>query len=677
MHKLIKKGVAVSTLICSLLMYQGTYVKAAEVNNYGSNIVVSDSLRLQDDFYSVENRQWLNTAKIDIGQMSNSTFMETNRLVMEQKRQIIKELLANKNSYSESDEEKKIINLYNNTLNMDARNKQGIEPIKQMLDELRNIKTLKDISNFSNESNIENYLIQFSCDVDLKDATRHALYISPTYLSLGDSDEYIKPTENSKRIKGLTENYYNTILILSGYTKEAAKIKVDNLFKFENIIAESIVGKEENNKGTSSNSVYNIYTINQLDSLAPNLNIKTILKNHKLDSANKIVLVQPRWLKTLNGLYTEENLPMIKDYLEILNISKAAPFLTEDFEKASITFRNASFGSQGDISSEDRAINRIDSVLGEPLGKIYVQKYFSEETKQNVKGMTNEIIETYKKRINKLDWMSDSTKKSALEKLDKLIVHIGYPDKWDDYSNLKIRSFEEGGSLWENIKNARKFANDKSISQVNETVDKSKFTCTPQTINASYSATTNTITIPAGILQGELYNLNASKEKNLGAIGTVIGHEISHAFDTTGAKFDANGNLKSWWTLADYTKFLEKTNKVRAFYSKVKSDNGKFVNGDLTVRENIADIGGVACILDILKQMPNPDYKVFFESNAVMWREINTKEYEEYKLEFDAHSPNKVRNNIVLGQFDKFYETYGIKDGDRMYIKPEDRIQIW
>lgn len=674
MGKIKKTGVIAGALICSLLMSQGTYAKAAEVTNTNST-PVSNSLRLQDDFYSVGNKQWLNTAKIDVGQVSNSTFMETNKVLTEQKKQIMKDLLQNEKSYAESSNEKKIINLYKNTLNTEARNKQGIEPIKKISEEIKNIKTLNDIANLNAESKIGNTLILFGCDVDLKDANKHALYIGSTALSLGNSDEYVKPTENGKRIKGLTENYYNTILTLSGYSKEEAKAKVDNLFKFENMIAPSIKGNEEQTKNNNAiDEIYNVYTLDQLDSLAPNLNLKTIMKNNEIDKVNKIILKDPKWLKALNEIYTEKNLPMIKDYLEILNINGAAGYLGEDFEKAATEFSNAVSGAQGDIPKDEKAINMVDSDI---LGKIYVEKYFSDKIKNDVKDMTDDIIETYKKRINNLDWMSDTTKKRAVEKLNKLNVQIGYPDKWEDYSKLEIRSYENGGSLWENVENLSKFAHEKSIRELNEPVDKSEFALLPQTINACYNPSSNTITVPAGILQGEFYNVNASKEKNLGAIGAVIGHEISHAFDNTGAKFDSDGNLNSWWTQEDYKKFEEKTNQFRSAYSQVKLDNGKNVNGDLTVGENIADIGGMACILDILSQMSNPDYKAFFESNSTMWRQINTKECADNLLQYDSHSPNKVRVNETLAQFDKFYEIYGIKENDKMYIKPAERLKIW
>ncbi|MCE5219872.1 MAG: M13 family metallopeptidase [Clostridium sp.] len=677
MGKIKKKGVIAGALLCSLLMVQGTYAKAAEVAN--TNVTtVADSLRLQDDFYNVINKQWLNTAKIDTGKTSNSTFMEADKTLTEQKKQIIKDLLANEKSYSENSDEKKIINLYKNTLNMEARNKQGIEPIKKMIEEINNIKSTKDIANLNTESKIGNPLLQIVCQVDLKDANKHALYIAPPTLSLGNSDEYVKPTENSKKVKGLVETYYINLLTLSGYTNDQAKAKVDNLFKFENMIAPSITGKEELSKNDNAiDEQYNVYTLDQIDSLAPNLNIKTIIKNDEINNVNKVILTEPKWLKSLNDIYTEENLPIIKDYLEIINIGSAALYLGEDFEKAATAFKNAYLGSQGDIPQDEKAIDMVNSALGEPFGKIYIQKYFSDKVKNDVTDITNQVISTYKNRINNLDWMSATTKKSAIEKLDKLNIQIAYPDKWEDYSKLQIRSYEEGGSLWENIDNLTKFAHEKSICKLNEPVDKTKFACPPQTINAFYNATSNTITVPAGILQGAFYDANASKEKNLGAIGAIIGHEVSHAFDNIGAKFDADGNLNNWWTQDDYNKFEEKTKKVRAFYNQVKLDNGKNVNGDLTVGENIADIGGLACTLDILSKMSNPDYKAFFESNATVWREINTNEYADYRLQYDAHSPNKVRNNIVLAQFNKFDETYGLKQGDKMYIKPEDRVQIW
>lgn len=679
MAKFKKSRLIACALAFSLFISQGTYVKAAEITNVVSveNKIVSDNIRLQDDFYSVTNKNWLNTSKIEEGKVSNSVFEEAEKTLTKQKKEIISELLANEKNYEKNSNEKKIINLYKNVLNIEERNKQGITPIKKILDKINSIKTLDDLKDL-NYYNIDNSLFSVGCGIDLKDATKYVAYISPANLSLGDSDEYTKPNENTTRIKTLITDYYIKILKLIGNSEEQAKAKVENLFKLEYMIAPTITGREETSKDSNAiDKQYNVYSLNKINDLAPNLKLKDFMKESKMDKANKIIVTQPNWLKAMNEIFTEKNLPLIKDYIEIKNLVGVSSCLSEDFQKATDEFGKAYLGTNGDIPKDEEAISIVNSAFPMPFGKIYVEKYFSEKTKNDVKEITNEVIKTYEKRIDNLDWMSEVTKKAAKEKLNKIGIQIGYPEKWEDYSSLEIRSYEEGGSLYENLMNLEKFSQERKLSKLNKDVDKTEFACPPQMVNAFYNPTANTITVPAGILQGKFYDKNASKEHNLGGIGTVIGHEISHAFDNNGAKFDGDGNLNSWWSEEDYNKFEEKTNEVRDFYNNIKLNDNKKVNGDLTVGENIADIGGIACALDILKDMKNPNYKDFFESNASIWREISTKEYEELKLESDVHSPNKVRVNAVLPQFDKFYEIYDIKENDKMYVKPEERLKIW
>lgn len=678
MIKLKRIKALVCALAVSLTLLPSVSVKAADVKTSNSQSkIVQDNVRLQDDFYDAVNKAWLNGAKIENGKVSNSAFDEADKVLDGQKKEIITELLANEKNYPSNSDEKKIINLYKNYLNTAARNKQGIEPIKEIIQAVNEVKTIDDIIKL-NEYDIANPLINISCDVDLKDATRYAAYINTSSLSLGDSDEYTKPTEYSKRVKGLVGDYYIKILKLSGYSKVDAKTKVDNLFKLENMIAPYITGQEEASKAPDIiENEYNVYKLDNLDNLAPKVKIKDMMKDAKLDNANTIILSNPKWLKALNDIYKEENLQLIKDYIEINNIAGIAGCLGEDFQKAQEEFSKQYLGTNGDIPKEEKAINAVNSLLSEPFGKIYIQKYFSDKTKENVKEITKEITKTYEKRIDNLDWMSNETKEKAKEKLNKLGVQIGYPDKWEDYSKVEIRSFEEGGSLLENLSNIAEFEEEKQVEKINKIVEKNEFLCSPQTINAFYNPTTNAITVPAGILQKPFYDESGKKEKILGGIGAVIGHEISHAFDNTGSQFDGDGNFNNWWTDEDYKKFEEKTNKVREFYNNVKLSNGENVNGSLTVGENIADIGGMACVLDILKDTQSVDYESFFESNADIWREICTKEYEELKLKNDSHSPNKVRVNAVLPQFDEFYKTYGVKESDNMYVKPEDRLKIW
>lgn len=677
--KKIKIGkIVICTLVCSLCVSQITYVNAAETTN-SKVIRVSNDIRLQDDFYRAVNKNWLNSAEIKEGLPINSTIMEINEIVNTQKKAIITDLLSNERNYSQNSNEKKIINLYKNAMNTEERNQQGIKPIKKMLDDINNIRTLDDLTKSYGDPEISNKLLQFVYTVaDRKDATKYALYIDPTALSLDDADEYLKPTEESEEKKKATENYYMNLLKLVGYTEDVSKKKVDNIFKLQNMLAPSLYGEAENEANPNIlDDMYNVYTLDQLSASAPNLNLKEILKELKIDNAHKIVVEQPKWLKTLNDIYTPENLQLMKDYIEIMSIDNAAEYLGDEFQTALEKYRNECVGTQGQSTKEENAGGIVDEFLGMPLGKIYVEKYFKDKSKYDVKEMTDELIDNYKKRINNLDWMSDKTKQNAINKLNTLSVKVGYPDKWEDYSNVEVKSYEEGGSLWENVLKLNNFELTKERSEINENVDKEDFDVYPQIVNAWYSPETNSITIPAGILQGKVYDPNASKEANLGGIGAIIAHEITHALDNNGSQYDSDGNLKNWWTDEDKKKFEEKTNKVKDFYDKIKAENGQNVNGTLTLGENIADISGVACTLDLLNKIPNADYKTFFESYTNRNREIYTEVYEENMLKYNPHAPAEARVNAVLSQFEEFYKTYGVKEGDKMYVKPEERLKIW
>ncbi|MFL0165340.1 M13-type metalloendopeptidase [Candidatus Clostridium helianthi] len=676
MKKIKKLSIVASIVAFMLVVSNGSHnIAMAEESSVTNN---SQGVRLNDDFYDAVNSDWIKNAKIEDGKSTASTFDDVENKVTEQIKDIINNLLINKDAYKENSDEKKIINIYNNTLNIEARNREGIKPVKENLDEIKSIGTIDDITKLWKDKRILNSTIKFSVEKDIKDVKTNILYISPTALSLGDSDEYTNPTENSKKERKLTEDYYNKILMLSGYTQQESQKKVDDMFKFEEMVAPYIKGKKE--KATTKNLIdeeYNVYTVAELNNLAPNLNLPEIMNYVGIDKANKIILEDPEWLKAFNKLYNQENLPLIKNYIEIVNLLYASNYLSEDFENANKEYASNMLGITGNVSKEEEAVDNVNSMMGMAIGRLYSEKYVPEKTKKDVESITKDIIAVYKKRIDNLDWMSSQTKKNAIDKLDKLKIKIAYPDSWNDYSKLDIKSYEEGGSLFQNAMTLRIFERDKMFNKINKLVDKDEDQFKPQTVNAFYSATENSIIIPGGIIQGHFYDVNAPKEVNLGGIGVIIGHEISHAFDNTGAQYDSDGNLNNWWTEEDYKEFMQKTQKVANFYSQIEAMPGKKLDGNLTVGENIADIGGVSCLLDILGEMNNANYKAFFESYAVTWRQITTKEYATYALIIDVHSPNKVRVNAVLPQFQKFYDTYGITEKDGMYVKPGDRIGIW
>ncbi|MEG0152174.1 MAG: M13 family metallopeptidase [Cellulosilyticaceae bacterium] len=639
-----------------------------------------ENVRLQDDFYEAINKEWLDQAKIRSGHSSESTLSNISDRVAGDLNVIFSTLLEHEQDYDTKSVEKKMITLYNNILNREERNKQGIQPIQNYLNQIKDISTMKDLTEVLRDKKISalNRLIGFEVTTDAKNSKAHVLEISSSVLSLGDADEYTRPSRESESKKEATIAYYKKLLMLSGYEEETARKKIENILQFEKKLAPFLIGSNE--ASTHENlyeAIYNVYTIKELEEIATNLEFGTLMKARGYDKANKIILQEPKWLEQLNALYKLENLEMIKDYLEIGILDMSSSYLSEAFREAAKDYKKEIYGIVGDIPEEEVAFNLVNSAFSSELGKLYVKEHFTKEAQKDVEVLAEKIIEKYKIRINELDWMSEVTKIRAIEKLDAITIKIGYPKEWENYKGLEIKAYEEGGTLIENMISMSDFEHKKELSQMNKAVDKLEFAMPTQTVNACYVPTNNDITFPAGILQIPLYDITQSKEVNLGAIGAVIGHEVSHAFDNNGARFDKAGNLANWWTEEDYTKFEERTKKVRDFYSQIELLPGEKVNGDLTVGENIADIGAIACMLDILSDMPSADYKAFFESWGATWRIVATPEYQIQALKTDVHSPHKIRVNAVLQQFEEFYQTYDITKGDGMYIRPEDRLRIW
>ena len=676
--KLIKKArQKINIVLLAVVMtFSSVQLIAAEQ----TTVVANKQVRIQDDFYTAVNEKWLQEAVIKPGYPSVSTFGELEDKCRVQLDAIFKQLFENQSQYKANSTERKMINLYNNYLNVEARNKTGITPIKSYMDEIKSAKDLSGITKLLNNLRIQQNtgLLNVGVGADLKDSTKNCVYINSTGLILSNSDYYTKDTEMAKTMKTAINRYLNKIAVLYGYSETEAKKKVDNAFKLDSMLAPSIIGQDEVTVDPNIyDRIYNVYTLEQLDQLAPNLKPSTMLKNIGLDKATKIILQEPEWLKALDKIYTKENVNIIKDALEIRFLYSTATLLGEKFENANKELAATLYGVEGETSREEQALNVISGIFSDEIGKLYVEKTFSKEEKEDVEALVKEIIANYKEKLQKVEWMSPETKTNAIKKLDTMTIKIGYPDKWMDYTDLDIKSIEEGSSLVENVFNIADWSFAKQVQSLNQPVDKTTFLISPQTVNACYNPSANDITFPAAILEAPYYDIHQSREANLGGIGAVIAHEISHAFDTNGSHFDEKGNVANWWTEQDYTKFEENTKKVRSFYSQIEVLSGQKVNGDLTVSENIADITAISCMLDILNKEKNPDYKAFFESWAKVWRIKSSEAYTEQLLQLDAHSPGKVRANAVVQQFEEFYEAYDVKEGDGMYVKPEDRLKIY
>lgn len=638
----------------------------------------SIDVRVQDDFYTAINKEWIENTKLENGYVSYGTFEELCGRVNNEIYNIIQEINKNKEYYEKNSDELKVLNLYNNFLNMKKRNRVGKKPIESYMRKIDEINDIEDLKRVFYEEDFMYFqpLINFGVGADYKDSSNNILYFGSSNLTLGNSLYY--KNDSCEDIRAEYIDYIAKLHKLYGESTKEAKKNAEKFYCIEKKISEYIPTYQEDAKDTNRlNKTYNVFTLQELENIAPSIGISSLLKNLNVVNPSRIVVENPENIKFVNSLITPNNLDDMKNYFKTIILLNTDNLLSNEFRKASSNLKKKLYGVEVVNVSESSSAKFVTCNLCELTSKLYVNKYFDKKCKNEVKELCNEIIDNYRDRLNNITWMTKETKEKALEKLDSMNIKIGYPDSWNSYENLSIRSFSEGGSLVENIINIYKFQTKRQLSKLGTPVNKNEWSMGACTVNAYYNPLNNEIVFPAAILQSPFYDKNASKETNLGGIGAVIGHELTHAFDNIGAQFDENGQLNNWWTENDYKEFTKRSKRVIDYYSNIEVEDGKFVNGVLTVGENISDLGGIACVIDIAEKIENCNLKELFENYAAIWREVSTKEIKEYLLNNDPHAPKKVRVNGVLSQFEEFYRVYGIKPGDKMYVEPEDRVGIW
>lgn len=668
-------------------------VQAGIINGYGNgnfgaedfltqnqlNIILDrieklSETRPQDDFYYAVNKDWLKTAKLPEGYPTYSSFSEVDINNSNKLKAIVKDLIDNADTWQEGTIEQKMADFYSTIVDVENRNKEGIEPIKPYLDRISEAKTVQELidisAQFENEIGLS-LLFGFGPSIDFVDSSRYVLYGSGLSTALPS----VYMLNENPQIKALYENFIAQMFILTGSTEESALKSAQDIYAFEKIVAASTLSNEE---ASRVENIYNPMTVDEVADMFKGVDIKKYLKDLGYENVENVIITDVGLMRKTGELMTDENLEVLKDYARYYLVINTASFLSEDLENAINAFNSAFMGIDSTLSQEDKAFNMLNSVMSSYLGRVYVERYFSEEAKKDVEDIVSEIIAAFEKRIQALDWMTDETKAAAISKLKAIKLKIGYPDTWEDpLSNIEIKSYDEGGSLLGNILAITAAQARYSKSLLSKPVDKSKWSIPPHMVNAFYNATSNEIIFPAGILQAPFYDVNASREQNLGGIGTVIAHEITHAFDNNGAQFDKDGNMKNWWKDEDYITFQQKCQQVIDLYEGLEIAPGAVVSGALTLSENVADIGAMACILDIAANMEDVNYKELFESNARIWRMTATNQIYQLLATQDVHAPNKFRVNQVLRNFQEFYDTYGIEEGDMLYLAPEDRVTVW
>ena len=657
--------------------------KEEHQHDHGISIEFMDkSVRPQDDFYNYVNGGWMKTAVIPADKSSWGSFNELREKTDENSLSILKNILTEK--YEKGTEGQKIQDLYATYMDMDKRNADGINPIKEDLAKIDAIKNMKDLQKYLIEAVKEenNPLFDWGISGDLKNSKMNAVYLSSASLGLG-KDYYQKENEDNRKTLEEYTKYVASLLEIIG--EKNATEKAQRVVALEKSFAKTYLTNEE---GRDANKRYNPKTMEELAKISKNINLVNYLKGAGVNT-DRVIIGELKYYENLDKFINPNNLELIKDYLKVHLVSDNTAYLNQRLDDLSFAFYGQYLqGQQVQRPMDKRALSLINGRLGEAFGKIYVQKYFSPEAKKEMEVMIDYLKKSYRQHINNLDWMSETTKEKALEKLSKFNVKIAYPDKWEDYSKLVIESKNDGVNLYSNLKNIVKWDYEKALEKIGKPVDKTKWGMRPQTVNAYYSPLNNEIVFPAAILQAPFFDFKADPAVNFGGIGAVIGHEIAHGFDDGGARFDGDGNLNNWWTEEDKKNFEVKVKQLADQFSKYEPVKGNFVNGVFTSGENIADLAGVAIAYDALqmylKDKGNQELisgysqnQRFFLSWATIWRTKSTEKYMINQVKTDPHTPGYSRAFAPLTNVDAFYEAFDVKEGDKHYKKPEDRIKIW
>ncbi len=642
---------------------------------------LSKNIKAQDDFYKFINENWEKRTQIPSTKPAWGSFTE----LFEKNQDFLKEMIngLKKKKLSENSDEKKILTLYNSYSDMKRRNKEGISPLKKDVDRINAIKNIKDFEKYTIEVTKEGGGTLYSWGVgpDLNSSKDNAVYLGSAGLGLS-KDYYQKETEENKKIIQEYTKYISDMLSYLGEKNTEEKAK--KIVEFEKQMAKTLLTNEESHDIKKRN---NPRKVDELSKIVKNIDLKNYLKQSGVNT-NKVIISQLKYYENLDKFLNDTNMDIIKDYLKFHLISSASGLLSDKLAERKFAFYGKYLNGQKEREIlEKRALNFVSETLGEMVGKVYVEQKFPPEAKENAKEMVSYIFKAFRNRIENLTWMSNETKKKALEKLGKVTVKIGYPDKWRNFDELIIN---EKDNLYTQLEGISKWSYKEELKKVGKPVDKTEWFMSANTVNAYYSPTGNEIVFPAGILQFPFYDYkDLGPGSNFGGIGAVIGHEITHGFDVSGANFDGDGNVKDWWSKEDKKKFDTVTEKLAEQFSGYSVAPNVNVNGKFTLTENIADLGGVNIAFDALqlylKDHPEKNIKengytqneLFFMNFGRIWRQKATEEYLKNLVKSDPHSPNYFRVNGLLINIDAFHDTFKTKKGDKLYKEPKDRIKIW
>lgn len=632
-----------------------------------------------DNFFLYANGKWLKETTIPKTETGWGSFYTLYNDNLEHLKHILEN--AGKPGNSNGSAEQMVGDFYASGMDSVTIEKLGTTPIQPLLAKIGAIKNEKDLIKFISEGfrNGNGDLLGFSIEADDKNSMKNCLIFTQAGLNLPDRSYYLDQDEKAKKIRIQYSQYISKIFSLSGDSVGAVKY-ADRIIKLETLLAQSHSTPVELRDPQKN---YNKFTVFDFQKLTPNIDLGVVLTNLGANT-DTVIVRQPRYYQALSALIKSQPIDIWKDKLKFDALNDAANALTKDFRLAKFEFFGKTLNGQPSQTERWKGmVNNTDSYLGDLLGQLYVEQYFKPEAKKRMLNLVDNLQKVYEERIKKLDWMSTETKGKACEKLNSFIKKIGYPDQWKKYDDVNISK----NTYFANLQSAKKHAYNEMINKLDKEVDKTEWFMTPPTVNAYYNPTYNEIVFPAGILQFPFFSFNADDAINYGAIGAVIGHEMTHGFDDMGRQYDAAGNLKDWWTKGDAAKFKARADKVVAFYNNFTVLDNQHVNGELTLGENLADLGGLNIAYDAFKlsQKGKGDEKIdgftpdqrFFLSFAQVWRMKNRDESMLVRIKTDPHSPEMFRVNGSVYNMDAFYKAFNIPTGAKMYIAPEKRLGVW